>query len=612
MEQTSAPGPRTGSRRRPRKGTALPVLVVALMPPRQKLKVACESPIGRLPAVGFHTVAGFLSPWAVIQFALACGEDAPPYEWLRTVARLRRGISGDGTSSHVPMYSASSSCSSTSSFSTSASSSCTYLSSTSSANSSVAFKGVESSSLAASWLALPPPLVAALLVCVSETQARALESAISLGGLPALARLHARATRFASHVRPDRLVYENAASLERARKAGDKVISGLLERSANHVPAGLHREMMAVQDNAHACMARPGLVLAYQLLLSSVPLRRALGERRHGCTSPELRFADQRAGVPTPLPAASRNPLANAPGASSLLRAYVEPSGCKVLELFLGLVAISPRAPDFLAFLRTARRRPLVRLRCLPARQGRPSSGRVCDECLLALDHGDGLQADAFGCRECCYSCCGDCLKRALPTEESSSVELASGQATTLAPAHTSADSMPPPQRPAKRRGRAAMAAASHVCLWNSDVPCLAERTLVMQRALTDAPPMTAARAPVYARLKRAALVHQAWLRAAEVDDARLRRLEGWEDRPPITGTPGFSPQQPPPHQPLAEEAVRSGAARDNMAATAVTPEVDEDGLGLEAWLKARYYGPPPEYIFECHSPGLVRQWGIE
>jgi hypothetical protein len=48
------------------------------------------------------------------------------------------------------------------------------------------------------------------------------------------------------------------------------------------------------------------------------------------------------------------------------------------------------------------------------------------------------------------------------------------------------------------------------------------------------------------------------------------------------------------------------------MAATAVTPEVDEDGLGLEAWLKAKYYGPPPEYIFECHSPGLVRQWGIE
>jgi hypothetical protein len=83
--------------------------------------------------------------------------------------------------------------------------------------------------------------------------------------------------------------------------------------------------MMTVQDNAHACMARPGLMLAYQLLLGSVPLRRALGERqrsRYGCASPELRFADQRAGVPTPLPAASQNPLANAPGASSLLRAY--------------------------------------------------------------------------------------------------------------------------------------------------------------------------------------------------------------------------------------------------------------------------------------------------
>jgi hypothetical protein len=186
----------------------------------------------------------------------------------------------------------------------------------------VAAEGVESAVLAAAWLALPPPLVAALLVSVTETQARALESAIALGGLPALARLHARATRFAAHVRPDRLVSENAASLERARRAGNKVISGLLERSSNHVPAGLHREMMTVQNNAHACMARPGLVLAYQLLLGSVPLRRALGERRHGGASPELRFADQRAGVPTPLPAVSQNPLANAPGASSLLRAY--------------------------------------------------------------------------------------------------------------------------------------------------------------------------------------------------------------------------------------------------------------------------------------------------
>lgn len=313
------------------------------------------------------------------------------------------------------------------------------------------------------------------------------------------------------------------------------------------------------------------------------------------------------------MPAASRNPLANAPGASSLLRAYVEPSGCKVLELFLGLVAISPRAPDFLAFLRTARRRPLVRLRCLPARQGRPSSGRVCDECLLALDHGDGLQADAFGCRECCYSCCGDCLKRALPTAEASSDASPLEQAASTAGAttHVLTESLSPPQRSAKRRGRAGVASASHVCLWNSDVPCLAERTLVMQRALADAPPMTAARAPVYARLKRAALVHQAWLRAAEVDDARLRRLEGWEERAPASGAPGPPPQQPPPHQPLVEEAIRDGAAGDS-AATMVAPGDDSDNLGLEAWLTARYCGPPPEYIFECHSPGLVRQWGVE
>jgi hypothetical protein len=181
---------------------------------------------------------------------------------------------------------------------------------------------MESSQLAAAWLALPPPLVAALLVCASEIQMCALESAVALGGLLALARLHARATRFANCVKPDRLVSENSAALELARRAGNKAIVGLLERSASHVPAGLHREMMTVQDNAHACMARPGLMLAYQLLLGSVPLRRALGERRYGCVSPELRFADQRAGVPTPLPAASQNPLANAPGASSLLRAY--------------------------------------------------------------------------------------------------------------------------------------------------------------------------------------------------------------------------------------------------------------------------------------------------
>jgi hypothetical protein len=176
---------------------------------------------------------------------------------------------------------------------------------------------MESSQLAAAWLALPPPLVAALLVCASEIQMCALESAVALGGLLALARLHARATRFANCVKPDRLVSENSAALELARRAGDKAIVGLLERSASHVPAGLHREMMTVQDNAHACMARPGLMLAYQLLHGSVPLR-----LRYGCASPELRFADQRAGVPTPLPAASQNPLANAPGASSLLRAY--------------------------------------------------------------------------------------------------------------------------------------------------------------------------------------------------------------------------------------------------------------------------------------------------
>jgi hypothetical protein len=155
---------------------------------------------------------------------------------------------------------------------------------------------MESSQLAAAWLALPPPLVAALLVCASEIQMCTLESAVALGGLLALARLHARATRFANCVKPDRLVSENAAALELARRAGDKAIVGLLERSASHVPAGLHREMMTVQDNAHACMARPGLMLAYQLLLGSVPLRRALGERL--ARAPFRRPASRRAHAP--------------------------------------------------------------------------------------------------------------------------------------------------------------------------------------------------------------------------------------------------------------------------------------------------------------------------
>jgi hypothetical protein len=305
----------------------------------------------------------------------------------------------------------------------------------------------------------------------------------------------------------------------------------------------------------------------------------------------------------------------------------VEPSGCKVLELFFGLVAISPRAPDFLAFLCTARRRPLSRLRCLPARLGRHRAGRVCDECLRSLDGLEGQPADAFGCRECCYSCCGDCLKRAT---------------APASPARATAAAAAVPLKP-RRGSRALGQSPQHVCLWNTDVPCLAERTLVMQRALANASPMTAARAPVYARLKHAALQHQAWLHAADVDDSRLRQLEALEDRATPATTHPRPPAKPKPDMPFpAAQQLRGSTAPARgapgadvggaSAGTAVTPtaaaaaaqaaapalatkaalEADIDSLGLETWLQKRYSSPPPEYIFECHSSGLARQWGVQ